>query len=96
MDLKQFDGQKVVFKFHADWCGPCKSLAPVVDKVSKDMNLVVVDVNIDEDIEFTSSVGVRSVPTLVAWNGSGFSDQMIGARPESVVREFFTKLQGAE
>lgn len=52
-------------KFYADWCGPCKLMKPVVDKIAEEHNLKLIEVNVDEQRNVAAKYGVRSIPTLV-------------------------------
>ena len=54
-----------VFKFYADWCGPCKGLSMVIKGAEDKLPLPVVDVNIDENIALAQEFKVRSVPTMI-------------------------------
>lgn len=92
MDLESYAGKVIVFKFYADWCGPCKTLSPIVQKVASDTSVQVIDVDIEEESVFTSMLGVRSVPTLISWNGSKAIGTIVGSRPEPTIRAFFNNL----
>lgn len=54
-----------VFKFYAEWCGPCKGLSMVVNGAKDKISIPIEDVNIDENIMLAQQFGVRSVPTMV-------------------------------
>mgnify|MGYP003334661286 FL=1 len=54
-----------VFKFYADWCGPCKGLSMVIKTAADKVTLPIVDVNIDENIALAQEFRVRSVPTMI-------------------------------
>jgi thioredoxin 1 len=54
-----------VFKFYAEWCGPCKGLSMVIKGMGDNLPMQVVDVNIDENIALAQEFKVRSVPTMI-------------------------------
>lgn len=64
--IKNTDGLKVV-DFYADWCSPCKMLAPVLEELSLEMSDAVefVKINIDENLELAQEYGITTIPTLV-------------------------------
>ena len=70
----------VLVDFGATWCGPCKALAPIVDKIADEYQgrLKVVAVDIDECTEITKKYGVKSVPTLLVFNGGQKAGQSVG------------------
>lgn len=54
-----------LLKFYADWCGPCKLMKPVVDKIAEEHDLKLIEINVDEQMNVANKYGVRAVPTLV-------------------------------
>lgn len=67
----------VLIDFFADWCYPCKMMAPVVEEVSKDESIKVGKVNIDENQELAEKYGVESIPTIVVFkNGKEYKRQV--------------------
>lgn len=70
----------VLVDFGAAWCGPCKALAPIVDKIADDYQgrVKVGTVDIDESPEVTKKFGVRSVPTILVFNNGEKSGQTVG------------------
>jgi thioredoxin 1 len=95
MDLETYAGKVIVFKFHAEWCGPCKVLAPIASKVSTATGVEIVDIDIDTQAAFTAMMGVRSVPTMIAWTGKAVVGTLTGNRPELAVLDFFNNLKDA-
>lgn len=58
----------VVVKFGAPWCGPCRALAPLLDKFSSEYpHISFVDINVDEAPALAAQYGIRSLPTIMAW-----------------------------
>lgn len=57
----------VLIDFFADWCYPCKMMAPVVEEVSADENIKVGKVNIDENQELAERYGIESIPTIISF-----------------------------
>lgn len=89
-------GAPVLVDFWAPWCGPCKSLGPVLEKVVNDQKgkVKLVKVNIDENPQIAGQLGVRSIPAVFAFDKGRPVDAFQGALPESQIREFISKLMG--
>lgn len=77
--------QTVLVDFYADWCGPCKMLAPVIDEVAADLSgkAVVAKLNIDEARDIAIEYQVASIPTLMVFKGGAVVETMVGARPKT-------------
>lgn len=88
--------QPVLVDFWAPWCGPCKSLGPVLEKVVNDQQgkVKLVKVNIDENPGIAGQLGVRSIPAVFAFDKGRPVDAFQGALPEGQLREFITKILG--
>jgi len=74
----------VVVDFYADWCGPCKRMEPVLEKVAQafDGKVKVVKVNSDENQELSSQFHVRGLPTLIVFRDGQETDRKLGALDE--------------
>ena len=84
----------VVVDFWAPWCGPCKQLGPVLEKVVRAANGAVklVKIDIDQDPEIAQQLRVQSIPAVFAFSGGRPVDAFQGALPESQVKSFIDKL----
>ena len=69
--------------FWADWCGPCRMLAPLVDQLDKEYagKVLVGKVNVDEEPELARRFGVMSIPTVVVLKNGQEVDRIVGVRP---------------
>lgn len=81
-----------VVKFYANWCGPCKQLAPVVDAVTAELGVHLVSVNVDENPELAQQFGVRSIPAVFALKEGAPVASFFGNKPESDVRALVEKV----
>ena len=79
----------VLIDFWAEWCGPCKSFLPTLEAVSQDMSgeIKVVKMNIDQNTQTPSELGVRSIPTLMLYKGG----KQLGIKVGSVPKEELIK-----
>jgi thioredoxin 1 len=77
--------EPVVVDFWAEWCGPCKMIAPHLEEISTAMDgkVKIVKLNIDENQQIAARYGVRSIPTLIMFKGGEPVDMKIGAGPKS-------------
>ena len=83
----------VVVDFWADWCGPCKQLMPILEKLADEYQgaFLLAKVNADEQQMLASQLGVRSLPTVMVIKDGQPIDGFAGAQPESAVREVLQK-----
>jgi putative thioredoxin len=83
----------VLVDFWAPWCGPCKSLGPVLEKLEADYGgrFKLAKINSDEQQELAGAFGIRSIPTCVLMMGGKPVDGFMGALPEGQVRQFLDK-----
>ena len=79
----------VIVDFWAPWCGPCRMVAPILDKIAKEYagKLVVSKVNTDENGEWATKFGVQGIPTMLFVAGGKIVHQQVGAVPEPYLRD---------
>jgi len=76
----------VLTDFYADWCGPCKMMAPVLEAIDKENEaLKVLKVNVDEEMELAGKYGIQSIPNLIIFKDGKAVDQIIGFQPKQAM-----------
>ena len=88
-DVLQSDKPALV-DFWAEWCGPCKMIAPMLDEAASEYadRLSVVKLNVDENPNIAQKFGIRSIPTLILFKDGAVQAQKLGAMSKSQLTEF--------
>jgi thioredoxin 1 len=83
----------VLVDFWAEWCGPCKMIAPIVEEVAKeyDGTLKVGKLDVDANPQVSMQFGIRSIPTLLIFKGGRVVEQVVGAVPKRALTEKLSK-----
>ena len=84
----------VLIDFWAPWCGPCKSIAPVIEELAREYEgkLKIAKLNVDENPVTPSRYGVRGIPNLIILKAGAVKEQMVGAVPKSKLVDAIEKV----
>jgi thioredoxin 1 len=87
-------GKKVIVEFWAEWCGPCKMMKPLFERVSKNntSNVEMYTMNVDLNREIAMSLGIRSIPTVKVFNSGENIDTKVGVLQEEQIKGMVNEL----
>jgi thioredoxin 1 len=79
--------EPVIVDFYADWCGPCKMIAPLLDEIARDLEgkVKVAKVNVDEESALAQRYNIQSLPTLLYFQNGQAVNQLVGAASKKVI-----------
>jgi len=88
------NGEKIIVDFHGLWCGPCKMMMPIYEKVAKnnETNVQMYTMDIDKNRDYVMSIGVRSVPTIKLFSDKKVSDTVVGVMGEDRIKSLVNNL----
>ena len=76
----------VVVDFWAEWCGPCKMIAPILEEIATENDgIVIAKLNVDENPQTAASYGITSIPTMNVYSGGQVVKTIIGAKPKAAL-----------
>ena len=84
----------VLVDFWAEWCGPCKMIAPILDELAEEFQgkVKIAKVNIDEQQPLAAQYGIRAIPTLLLFNQGQVAEQIVGLRSKGDLKASFARL----
>lgn len=94
LEEKIKSGEKIILKLGAVWCGPCKMLNPIFEKVAREntSNVKMYTMDVDQNREMAMTLGVRSVPTIKIINGGNVVNTKVGILQEQQIKELVQEL----
>ena len=89
----QSEGKKLLVQYTADWCSPCRSLTPRLSALSSGYpDVTFVKVDVDENMDYALDLGIRTVPTVVVYNGETVVNRSMGANQDIFYKNILDSL----
>jgi len=88
--------ETLLVDFWAEWCGPCRLLAPTIQRIAEEMSgqVRVAKVDVDDNGDLANRFGIRTIPTLIVFKGGRVVDQIVGNVPREQIRRVLEKHLG--
>ncbi|HDD35965.1 MAG TPA: thioredoxin [Archaeoglobus veneficus] len=85
--------ENVVIDFYANWCAPCKMIAPIIEELAKEYagKVVFAKLNTDENIEIAQRFAISAIPTIIFFKNGKAVDQIVGALPKAELKRWIEK-----
>jgi thioredoxin 1 len=85
--------QPVVVDFWAEWCGPCRQIAPALEEIAQELagKVKIVKLNVDQNRETSMQYGIRGIPTLLLFKNGQVVAQEVGARPKNALKSWIVE-----
>ena len=81
-------GKKALMDFYADWCGPCKMLAPILHEISEENpDLIIAKINVDDSTSLAIQYGIQSIPTMLVMENGEIVNKAVGLRSKEQILE---------
>lgn len=85
--IEEVKSGTIIVDFWAEWCGPCKMVAPVLEAISEENNVRLLKINVDEETELADALNITSIPVIMLYNNGEKVKHIVGAKPKPAMQK---------